>query len=82
MDSILSTIEKTQKLVQSISPFLPLLASLWKKKKRIPAKLKRLKPAKFHTVKKSIRPISNSHKKKLLRKKARPKGMPAGLLLR
>jgi hypothetical protein len=82
IDSILSTIEKTQKLVQTISPFLPLLVSIWKKKKRIPAKLKRLKPAKFHTVKKTIRPISNSRKKKLLGNKARPKGVPAGLLLR
>jgi hypothetical protein len=72
MDNILSTIEKAQKLVQTISPFLPLVVSLLKKKKRIPTKLNRLKRNKPHTNKKSIRPISNSHKKKLLRKKVLP----------
>jgi hypothetical protein len=72
IDSILSTIEKAQKLVQTISPFLPQLVSLLKKKKRIPTKLNRLKRGKRHTVKKTIRPISNSHKRKLLRKKALP----------
>jgi hypothetical protein len=71
-DSILSTIEKAQKLVQTISPFLPLVVSLLKKKQRIPTKLNRLKRDKRHTIKKSIRPISNSHKKKLLRKKVLP----------
>jgi hypothetical protein len=72
IDSILSTIEKAQKLVQTISPFLPQLVSLLKKKKRIPTKLNRLKRGKRHMIKKSIRPISNSHKKKLLRKKVLP----------
>jgi hypothetical protein len=72
IDSILSTIEKAQKLVQTISPFLPLLVSLLKKKKRIPTKRNRLKRGKRHTVKKTIRPISYSHKKKLFRKKALP----------
>jgi hypothetical protein len=72
IDSILSTIEKAQKLVQTLSPFLPQLVSLLKKKKRIPTKLNRLKRGKRHTIKKSIRPISNSHKKKLLRKKVLP----------
>jgi hypothetical protein len=69
IDSILSTFEKGQQLVQTISPFLPTLVSLLKKKKRIPTKLNRLKRGKRHTVKKTIRPISNSHKKKLFRKK-------------
>jgi hypothetical protein len=72
IDSILSTIEKAQKLVQAIFPFLPLLGSLLKKKKMIPTKLNRLKRGKRHSVKKTIRPISNSHKKRLLRKKALP----------
>jgi hypothetical protein len=72
IDSILSTIEKSQKLVQTISPFLPQLVSLLKKKNRIPTKLNRLKRGKRHTVKKTIRPISNSYKKKLLRKKVLP----------
>jgi hypothetical protein len=62
IDNILSTFEKAQKLVQTISPFLPLLVSILKKKKRIPTKLNRLKRGKRHTVKKTIRPISNSHK--------------------
>jgi hypothetical protein len=43
-----------------------------KKKQRIPTKLNRLKRDKRHTIKKSIRPISNSQKKKLLRKKVLP----------
>jgi hypothetical protein len=62
IDSILSTFEKAQKLVQTISPFLPQLVSLLKKKKRIPTKLNRLKRGKRHMVKKTTRPILNSHK--------------------
>jgi hypothetical protein len=62
IDNILSTIEKAQKLVQAISPFLPQLVSLLRKKKRIPTKLNLLKRGNRHTVKKTIRPISNSHK--------------------
>jgi hypothetical protein len=68
IDSILSTFEKAQKLIQTISPYLPQLVSLLKRKKRIPTKLNRLKRGKRHTIKKTVRPISNSHKKKLPRK--------------
>ncbi|KIL39487.1 hypothetical protein SD70_19565 [Gordoniibacillus kamchatkensis] len=62
IEGILSTVEKTQKFIQTVSPLLPLLGSLFKKKKKNRSTRKYTYQRKRSAVKKSNRALSKKNR--------------------